>query len=82
MKLTTVTFTEAKANLSRYGRMAEKGQKTLVLKHRRSAFLIAPVAPALQARPKKPGLACGQIHLAPDFDKTPEDVVRLFESAS
>jgi antitoxin (DNA-binding transcriptional repressor) of toxin-antitoxin stability system len=82
MKMTTIPFTEAKAHLSRYGRLAEAGQTTVVLKHRRSAFLIAPVPPAAQARPKKPGLVLGRIHMARDFDATPEEVIRAFEGGS
>ena len=82
MKETSIPFTEAKAHLSRYGRLAEEGHTTLVLKHRRSAFLIAPVAPADQARPKSLGLARGQIRMAPDFDATPEDVIHAFEGGS
>ena len=79
MKMTTISLTEAKANLSRYGRLAEEGQTTLVLKHRRSAFQIAPVPQAGKGRAKTPGLARGRIHMAPDFDATPEEVIRAFE---
>jgi antitoxin (DNA-binding transcriptional repressor) of toxin-antitoxin stability system len=81
MKKTTIAFTEAKAHLSRYGSLAERGQTTLVLKHNRSAFLIAPLPQGDKAQPKTPGLASGQIHMAPDFATTPEDVIRDFEGA-
>ena len=79
MKVTAIPFTEAKAHLSRYGRLAEEGQTTLVLKHHRSAFQITPVPSVSKAKSKTPGLARGQIHLALDFDATPEDVIRAFE---
>lgn len=79
MKVTSIAFTEAKAHLSEYGHLAEEGQSTLVLKHNRPAFLIAPVPRATQARPKSPGLARGKIHLASDFDATPPDVIAAFE---
>ena len=82
MKLITIPFTEAKAHLSRYGRLAEGGQTTLVLKHHRSAFQITPVALTRKLRKKTPGLARGQIHLAPDFDVTPEEVLRAFEGVT
>jgi len=82
MKATEIPFTEAKSHLSRYGRLAERGQTTLVLKHRRSAFLIAPVPATDKAKPKTPGLAQGGIHLAGDFDATPENVIRDFEGLS
>ena len=79
MKELSIPFTEAKVHLSKYGRLAEKGQTTLVLKHRRLAFLIAPAPHTEQARPKTPGLAHGRIHMASDFDATPEDVIAAFE---
>ena len=79
MKQTAIPFTEAKAHLSLYGRMAEEGHTTIVHKHHRSAFQISPITQTGKTRPKIPGLARGQIHLAPDFDATPEDVIREFE---
>ena len=82
MKSGSISFTEARLHLSKYGRLAEKGQSTLVAKHRRVAFRIAPVPPTEQARPKSPGLACGRIHMAPDFDVTPADVIASFEGVS
>ena len=79
MNMTTVPFAEAKTHLSKYGRMAEEGGITVVQKHRRSAFLIAPLPKCDQAHPKKLGLAAGRIHMAPDFDATPDDVIDAFE---
>jgi antitoxin (DNA-binding transcriptional repressor) of toxin-antitoxin stability system len=81
MKTPSIPFTEAKAHLSKYGRLAEQGHVTLVLKHNRSAFVIAPVPQPEQARPKNPGIASGRIHMAPDFDTTPEEVVAAFEGS-
>ena len=79
MKQTTISFTQAKAHLSEYGRRAQSGQTTLVLNHRRPTFVIAPVPRAVQARPKVPGLAKGQIRLAADFSVTPAEVIEAFE---
>ncbi len=81
MKATCISFTEAKTHLSRYGRLAEEGQTTLVCKHNRSAFLIAPVPASGRAHPKKPGLVRDRIRMADDFDATPEDVIRDFEGS-
>jgi antitoxin (DNA-binding transcriptional repressor) of toxin-antitoxin stability system len=81
MKVSCIAFTEAKAHLSKYGRLAEEGLTTLVLKHHRPAFRIAPALPSEQPRPKTPGLACGQIHMAPDFDTTPAEVIAAFEGS-
>lgn len=79
MKPITIPFTEAKAQLSKYGRMAEQGRSTLVLKRHRAAFMIVPPEHGLQARAKTPGILRGQIRMAPDFDRTPEDVIADFE---
>lgn len=79
MKINSVPFAEAKTHLSKYGALAEQGQTTLVLKHRRSAFLIAPVPKRVTARPKFPGVARGRIRLEPDFDQTPVEVIEAFE---
>ncbi len=81
MKTTAVSFTEAKTHLARYGRLAEAGQTILVCRHRRAAFAIAALPRSDQARPKTPGLARGRIHIEPDFDNTPEDIIRDFEGA-
>jgi antitoxin (DNA-binding transcriptional repressor) of toxin-antitoxin stability system len=82
MKTISIPFTEAKANLSRYGRLAEEGQTTLVLKHHRLAFQISPVPSGGKALTKMPGLAGGRIHMSPDFDATPEEVIRAFEGVT
>jgi antitoxin (DNA-binding transcriptional repressor) of toxin-antitoxin stability system len=79
MKKTIITFSEAKAHLSEYGRRAQDGQATLVLKHRRPAFLIAPAPADTQRRTKTPGLARGRIHMTADFDVTPDAVINAFE---
>jgi antitoxin (DNA-binding transcriptional repressor) of toxin-antitoxin stability system len=81
MKMTTIAFTEAKAHLSEYGRRAETGEVTLVLKHRHPSFVIGPAPQTAQTRAKFPGLARGRIHMAPDFDVTPEDVINAFEGS-
>ena len=83
MKRVSIPFTDAKAHLSKYGRLAEKGQTTLVLKHHRLAFMIAPAPDdSEKARQKTPGVAKGRIRMAPDFDVTPEEVIATFESLS
>jgi antitoxin (DNA-binding transcriptional repressor) of toxin-antitoxin stability system len=82
MKTSTIPFTEVRAHLSKYGRLAEEGQTTFVFKHQRLAFLIAPPPADRQVKPKSPGLARGQIHMEPDFDATPADVIAAFEGVS
>ncbi len=82
MKAISIPLTEAKAHLSEYGRLAEGGQITVVLKHQRPAFVIAPAPRGSEARLKRPGLALGKIHMAFDFDTTPEEVVKAFEGQS
>lgn len=79
--MTTTGISEAKAHLSLLGRRAAAGESTLVLKHRRPAFVIAPVPAVFKARVKKPGLAKGKIRMAADFDVTPNDVIANFEGS-
>ena len=80
--MTTTPLSEAKARLSLYGRRAEAGESTLVLKHRRPAFVIAPLPAELKARIKKPGIVKGRIRMAADFDHTPDDVIAAFEGST
>ena len=54
----------------------------MVLNHSRPAFVMSPVPCAQRPHPKKPGLAKGKIHMAADFDRTPESVIRAFEGDS
>jgi antitoxin (DNA-binding transcriptional repressor) of toxin-antitoxin stability system len=82
MDMTTTDLSEAKAHLSLYGRRAEAGESTLVLKHRRPAFVIAPVPVVLRVRIKKPGLVKGKIQMAADFDHTPADLIAAFEGSA
>jgi antitoxin (DNA-binding transcriptional repressor) of toxin-antitoxin stability system len=82
MKTDSIPFTEARTHLSKYGQLAENGQTTLVYKHHRLAFLIAPPSRARQAKPKAPGQVRGQIHMAPDFDATPAEVIAAFEGTT
>ncbi|MEK7994244.1 MAG: type II toxin-antitoxin system prevent-host-death family antitoxin [Planctomycetota bacterium] len=82
MKTTTINLSEAKANLSACARRAEAGEVLTVLKHHRPVFVIAPAPAARKAQEKRPGLAEGRIRLAPDFDRTPDAVIRAFEGDS
>lgn len=79
MKELVIPFTEAKAQLSKYARLAQQGRSTLVLKHHRAAFMIVPPDRGDQSRPKTPGIARGHIRMSPDFDSTPDDVMADFE---
>jgi antitoxin (DNA-binding transcriptional repressor) of toxin-antitoxin stability system len=79
MKPVCIPFTQAKSRLSEYARLAEAGQSTLVVKHHKPAFMIAPVLNAPVVRTKRPGLARGRIRIAPDFDTTPREILDSFE---
>lgn len=76
--MTTTDLTEAKSPLSLFGRHAEAGESPFVLKHRRPAFVIAPLPAMAKARVKKPGLAKGRIQVAVDVDNAPEEVIKAF----
>jgi antitoxin (DNA-binding transcriptional repressor) of toxin-antitoxin stability system len=80
--MTTIQFSKVKAQLSAFGRLAQAGQTTLVLKHKRPAFIIAPPPSTVLPRTKKPGIALGKGWMAPDFDQTPEDVLKDFEGGA
>ncbi|MDZ4199873.1 MAG: hypothetical protein U1E27_11390 [Kiritimatiellia bacterium] len=79
MKTTTIQFTEAKARLSHYGRLAQSGQTMIVRKHSHDVFLIAPVRSEDKPCEKKTGIVKGKIKMASDFDSTPEAVIHDFE---
>ena len=79
MKVMEVPFSKVKTHLSEYGRRAQTGATTVVLKHHQPAFVIAPVPSRAEPAKKRPGLAAGKIHMAADFDRTPEEIVAAFE---
>jgi len=68
---------QAKTQLSRLLERAEGGEEIVIARGGR------PVAKLIPYRrrqvPRRLGRAKGKIWIAPDFDETPETVIRLFE---
>lgn len=77
--MTSVDFNKAKIQFSALGKLAEGGETTIVLKHKRPAFVIAPLPPSAKPRLKKAGIALGKGWMAPDFDATPTETILDFE---
>jgi prevent-host-death family protein len=70
-----VNMHKAKSDLSRLVGRALAGEEVIIT---RDGQPVARLVPIRQER--VPGLAKGQVHIAPDFDEPlPEDVLRSFE---
>jgi prevent-host-death family protein len=67
---------EAKAKLSELVREAETGKRVVISRRGRPAVQLVPVQ---QRRSLKFGMDRGLVHMAPDFDVLPEEVLRAFE---
>ena len=78
----TIQLSEAKSHLSEYGRQAEEGVTTIVTKHHRPVFSIAPLSAVGQPTTKILGIVKGKIHMSEDFNRTPESVIADFEGRS
>jgi prevent-host-death family protein len=62
---------DAKARFSELVQKAMSGEEVVVAKDNRPLLRLVPLAQP--SRVRKPGSARGQVWMAPDFDKTPED---------
>ncbi len=69
-------ISQAKAELSALIEAVQKGQEVILAKAGKPvARLIAYRGPA---RPRTPGSMAGQIWIAPDFDRLPDDIAEAF----
>ena len=68
---------EAKSQLSRLVEQALAGEDIIIAKAGKPMVKLVPVEHA--TRPREPGRYKGQISLSNDFDKTPEELIDLFE---
>jgi prevent-host-death family protein len=73
----TVNMHEAKTTLSRLVERALAGEEVVIAKDGRPLVRLVPVR-APEA-PRRPGRLRGRLRMAPDFDRTPDDVVDAFE---
>ncbi len=72
-----VNMHEAKSQLSRLGERAWDGEEVVIAKAGKPYLRLVPYRP--EKRPRRLGDLKGQIWIAPDFDETPEEVIKAFE---
>lgn len=75
-----VNIHEAKTHLSRLVERAAAGEEIVISKAGTPMARLVPFHPAPSRR--SPGRMAGQIHLADDFDRTPEEVLASFEGTT
>lgn len=72
-----VNMHEAKSQLSRLAERVWRGDKVVITKAGKPYLDLLPHVDTARAR--KPGRLKGEIRMAADFDKTPEDIIDGFE---
>lgn len=72
-----VNVHQAKTHLSRLLERAERGDEVIIARAGRPVAKLVPFRARRSSR--RLGLWKGQGFIAPDFDETPEELVRLFE---
>ncbi len=72
-----VNVHDAKTHLSRLLARAEAGQEIVIARAGRPVAKLVPLRPRRARR--RLGLWAGEGWIAPDFDETPEALVKLFE---
>jgi prevent-host-death family protein len=70
----TVGVREAKARLSELIDTVLRGEEVVISRHGTEVVRLVPVT-----RRRRPGSLRGRIHMAPDFDETPEELIDAFE---
>jgi prevent-host-death family protein len=73
-----VNIHEAKTHLSRLVERVEAGEEVVIARAGRPVARLVPFKARTQVR--TPGLWRGRVHLAPDFDRTEEELLDAFES--
>lgn len=72
----TVNFRDLRQNLAGFLRQARQGAEIIVTSRGEE---VARIVPPAKPRRRPVGLLKGRIHMAPDFDETPLDVVAAME---
>jgi len=70
-KKTHFNVAEAKASFSELVQRALMGEEVVIAKGNQPLLKLVPLQEP--KRNRQPGSARGQVHLAPDFEETPED---------
>lgn len=73
----TVNMHEAKTRLSNLIEQALAGEEVIIGRAGKPLVRLVPVERVVAER--KPGRFKGRIRMAPDFDRTPDEVIRAFE---
>ncbi len=73
----TFNVHEAKTHLSRLLERAEAGEEIIIARSGRPVAKLVPYQ--AQRAPRQFGRWKGQIWIAPEFDETSEEIIRLFE---
>ena len=73
-----VNMHEAKTQLSRLAERVWEGEEVIIAKAGKPYLRLVPFRPRAQAAQSSGDLK-GQIWIAPDFDETPEEVIKAFE---
>jgi antitoxin (DNA-binding transcriptional repressor) of toxin-antitoxin stability system len=72
---------EFRGNLTGFLRQVRQGHSFLVTSHDQVLAEVRPPPLAVRA-PRRPGALRGRIHLAPDFDVLPDDILDAMEGKS
>ena len=67
---------EAKSQLSRLGELAWQGENVVIAKAGKPYLNLVPYRETRKQR--KPGRLKGRIHIEPDFDETPPEIIDSF----
>ena len=73
----TVNMHEAKTTLSRLVERALASEEVVIAKEGKPLVKLVPIRVPEASR--QPGRLRGRLRMAPDFDRTPEDVIDAFE---
>ncbi len=76
--LSRVGVREFRSNFTAFMRKVQAGQSFLVTSHDEVVAEVRP-PPAARMAQRRPGALRGKIHMAPDFDVLPDDVVAAME---
>jgi len=72
----TVNFRELRQNLAGFLRQARQGSEIIVTSRGEE---VARIMPPATPRRRPVGVLKGHIHMAPDFDETPADMITAME---
>ena len=72
-----VNMHEAKSKLSKLAQKVWEGEKVVIAKAGKPYLDLLPHRE--EREPRKPGRLKGQIEIAPDFDETPNEIIKAFE---